>query len=183
MRYTRLEIICSMIFLSLILNIFSINRIFHCSSILSSNEVQQPSAIISKTKESSPISTIERSKKALEKLKSLLNSVKSANDQPWIWCPTEKYPSVPYQPTPLVNQKIPRTIHDNISIVPQSVKDEIHRVCQRLIKVNKIAGKIWCKLFKKCYADTLATTTTLLDDNSTYIITGDIDLMWLRDSR
>jgi meiotically up-regulated gene 157 (Mug157) protein len=178
MKYIRLEIICLMIFLSLILNIFSINRIFHCSSLLPSNEITHTITIISKT---SPLSTIERSKKALEKLKILLNNVISSNDQPWIWSPTDQYPSVPYQPTSLLNQIIPKPI-TNIPLVPQSVKDEINRVCQRLKQANKIGGDIWCKLFEKCYADTLATTTTLLDDNSTYIITGDIDLMWLRDS-
>jgi hypothetical protein len=185
MKYTRLEIICLMIFLSLILNIFSMNRIFHCSSILSSSNQVKTVTIISKSKDlnNHPISTIERSRKALEKFKILLNNVMSSNDQPWIWSPTAQYPSVPYQPTSLLNQNIPKVIHNNISIVPQSVKNEINRVCQRLHKANKIGGKIWCKLFEKCYADTLATTTTLLDDNSTYIITGDIDLMWLRDSR
>jgi meiotically up-regulated gene 157 (Mug157) protein len=127
------------------------------------------------------MSTIERSRNALEKLKQLLNSVMSPNDQPWIWTPTSEYPSVPYQPTSLLNQHIPKSIH-NREIVPQSVRNEINRVCQQLKKANQIGGEIWCKLFTKCYADTLATTTTLLDDNSTYIITGDIDLMWLRDS-
>ncbi len=178
MKYTRLEILGSMIFFSLILNIYSVNRVFHCSTNLpSATEVK---LLISESHE--PISTIERSKKALEKLKILLNSVMSSTDQPWIWSPTSQYPSVPYQPTSLFNQTIPKPIH-NIPRVPQSVQDEINRVCQRLNQANKNGGEIWCKLFRKCYADTLATTTILLDDNSTFIITGDIDLMWLRDSR
>jgi len=183
MKYNRFEIICLIIFFSLLLNIFSINRIFHCSSLLPSNEGKSLS-IISKSKDlnNDPISTVERSRKALERLKILLNSVRSLNDQPWIWSPTAQYPSVPYQPTSLLNQNIPKPV-PNIAIVPKSVENEINRVCQRLNKANKIGGEIWCRLFQKCYADTLATTTTLLDDNSTYIITGDIDLMWLRDSR
>ncbi len=177
MKYTRLEILGSIIFLSLILNIYSINRVFHRSVNLPTIEVKP---LMFEPRD--PISTIERSRKALEKLKVLLNSVISSTDQPWIWSPTSQYPSVPYQPTSLSNQKIPKPIQ-NIPSVPQSVKDEINRVCQRLNRANKEGGEIWCKLFTKCYADTLATTTTLLDDNSTYIITGDIDLMWLRDSR
>lgn len=182
-KYTPLEIIGVMIFVSLILNILSINRIFHCSSFSSLPEGKSLT-ISSNPKDwnNQPISTIERSRKALEKLKILLNSVMSSNDQPWIWSPTAEYPSVPYQPSSLANQRIPKPIQ-NVPIVPQSVKDEINRVCQRLNNAEKIGGEIWCKLFTKCYADTLATTTTLLDDNSTYIITGDIDLMWLRDSR
>ncbi len=181
MKYTRLEILGSMIFLSLILNIYSINRVFHCSTNLPATEVKTLTTLISKFHHD-PISTIQRSKKALEKLKILLNSVMSSHDQPWIWSPTAQYPSVPYQPTSLSDENIPKPIH-NIPIVPQSVNDEINRVCQRLNQANKNGGEIWCKLFRKCYADTLATTATLLDDNSTYIITGDIDLMWLRDSR
>lgn len=128
------------------------------------------------------ISTIERSTKALEKLKSLLASVMSPNDQPWIWKPTKTYPSVPYQPTSLLNQHIPKSLY-NTTRLPKSVTNEINRVCKRLKEADEIGGKIWCKLFQTSYADTLATTTTILDDNSTYIITGDINLMWLRDSR
>ena len=177
MKYTRLEILGLMIFFSLLLNIYSINRVSHRSVILPATEISPLNF-----EPRDPISTIERSRRALEKLKVLLNSVISSTDQPWIWSPTSQYPSVPYQPTSLLNEKIPKPIQ-NIPIVPQSVKDEIDRVCQRLNRANKDGGEIWCKLFSKCYADTLATTTTLLDDNSTFIITGDIDLMWLRDSR
>lgn len=172
-KYTRLEVIGLIISISLLINIFSINRLFQCSSV--SNDIKTMSI----NSNNEPISTVERSRKALEKLKILLNSVMSPNDKPWIWLPTAEYQSVPYQPTSLSNQHIPKSIN-NGTILPQSVKNEINRVCQRL---NKVGGEIWCKLFTKCYADTLATTTTLLDDNSTYIITGDIDLMWLRDSR
>jgi hypothetical protein len=128
------------------------------------------------------ISAIERSSRALEKLKSLLASVASPNDQPWIWKPTRQYPSVPYQPTSLRRQSIPKPLY-NLTDLPQAVTNEIDRVCKRLNQADKLGGIIWCQLFKKCYSDTLATTTTILDDNSTYIITGDIDLMWLRDSR
>jgi len=136
----------------------------------------------SKDLNNDPISTIERSKKALEKLKMLLSSVMSSNAESWIWSPSSEYPSVPYQPSSLLNQNIPKPIH-NDKIIPESVHNEINRVCQRLNKAEKFGGEIWCKLFEKCYSDTIARTTTLLDDNSTFIITGDIDLMWLRDSR
>jgi hypothetical protein len=128
------------------------------------------------------INTTERSSKALEKLKDLLASVASPNDQPWIWTPTTEYPSVPYQPTSLINQSIPKLLY-NFTDLPQSITNEIDLVCKRLNQANKVGGEIWCKLCEKCYTDTLARTTKILDDNSTYIITGDIDLMWLRDSR
>jgi uncharacterized protein len=37
-------------------------------------------------------------------------------------------------------------------------------------------------LFATCYLNTLETTVELLDDGTTFIVTGDIPAMWLRDS-
>ena len=173
----RCELILLMISIGLLLNILLIHRILNCSS---SNPLVEN--FLSKDLNIYSISTIERSRKALENFKQLLTNVISPNAYPWIWLPTDEYPSVPYQPTSLTNKNIPKSISNN-SIIPQSIKKEINRVCQRLKTIDQIGGDIWCKLFSKCYIDTIATTTTLLDDNSTYIITGDIDLMWLRDSR
>lgn len=38
------------------------------------------------------------------------------------------------------------------------------------------------ELFRNCFPNTLDTTTELHDDGSTYVFTGDIPAMWLRDS-
>ena len=38
------------------------------------------------------------------------------------------------------------------------------------------------RLFATCYPNTLETTTELLDDDTTFVFTGDIPAMWLRDS-
>lgn len=38
------------------------------------------------------------------------------------------------------------------------------------------------ELFENCYRDTLDTTIKELEDGTTYVITGDIPAMWLRDS-
>lgn len=38
------------------------------------------------------------------------------------------------------------------------------------------------EMFKNCYPNTLETTTTILPDRTTFVITGDIPAMWLRDS-
>lgn len=38
------------------------------------------------------------------------------------------------------------------------------------------------KMFSNCFLSTLNTTTTMTDDNTTFIFTGDIPAMWLRDS-
>ncbi len=37
-------------------------------------------------------------------------------------------------------------------------------------------------LFRQCYLNTLETTVELLDDGTSFVITGDIPAMWLRDS-
>lgn len=37
-------------------------------------------------------------------------------------------------------------------------------------------------MFQQCYPNTLETTTRLLDDGTTFVFTGDIPAMWLRDS-
>ncbi len=167
--------------INFLLNTFVITLFFpHSSPIESKPLIISPR---SETCNTEVISTIERSARALGKLKNLLAGVMSSNDQPWIWLPTDEYPSVPYQPTLLSNETIPKLLLYNITQLPKSVVNEITRVCKRLRRADRVGGKIWCKLFRTSYPNTLATTTALLGDNSTYIITGDIDLMWLRDSR
>jgi len=178
--YACLPLLCFIVGIYFMVNTFFIPHFFKYS--LSSQFKNIVINSKSKDFDNDIISTVERSSRALEKLKSLLASVASPNDQPWIWKPTAQYPSVPYQPTLLLNQSIPKLLY-NLTDLPQAVTNEVNRVCKRLNQADKLGGIIWCQLFKKCYSDTLATTTTILDDNSTYIITGDIDLMWLRDSR
>jgi hypothetical protein len=179
-KCTCSELLHLMIGISFMVNILFLIHFFQNSSSPKLEEL----VIHSKSEDFNTdiISTIERSTRAYEKLKKLLTSVTSSDDQPWIWIPTKQYPSVPYQPTLLLNKSIPKSLY-KIKDLPQSVINEVDRVCKRLKQANQIGGDIWCQLFKKSYTDTLATTTTILDDNSTYIITGDIDLMWLRDSR
>lgn len=38
------------------------------------------------------------------------------------------------------------------------------------------------RIFRQCYRNTLETTAELLDDGTTFVVTGDIPAMWLRDS-
>lgn len=40
----------------------------------------------------------------------------------------------------------------------------------------------WAKVFKTCFTDTLDRTIELLEDGTTFVLTGDIPAMWLRDS-
>ena len=40
----------------------------------------------------------------------------------------------------------------------------------------------WAEIFEKCYINTLQTTLTRDDKGNTFVLTGDIPAMWLRDS-
>lgn len=59
----------------------------------------------------------------------------------------------------------------------QSVDNLIQEVKTKLQGQDKLA-----LLFEKCYANTLHTTVRTLANGDTYVITGDIPAMWLRDS-
>lgn len=50
-------------------------------------------------------------------------------------------------------------------------KPELHEQKDKLIE-----------MFEKCFSNTLDTTVEILEDGTTYVITGDIPAMWLRDS-
>jgi meiotically up-regulated gene 157 (Mug157) protein len=90
--------------------------------------------------------------------------------------PEGRYTSTPYLPTNIAEEPPPPKKIPFV-LPPKSVTDFVDEVAQGLSHRPKLA-----KMFRNCYPNTLETTTSLLDDNSTYIITGDIDLMWLRDS-
>lgn len=72
----------------------------------------------------------------------------------------------------LENQK---AINNEIPIYAREFMDEITKMCG-----EQYAH--WANTFNLCFANTLQTTVKILEDNSTYIITGDIPAMWLRDS-
>lgn len=59
----------------------------------------------------------------------------------------------------------------------QSIDNLIQEVKAKLQGQDKLSF-----LFEKCYANTLYTTVRTLADGDTYVITGDIPAMWLRDS-
>lgn len=59
----------------------------------------------------------------------------------------------------------------------ESVDNLIQEVKVKLQGQDKLI-----RLFEDCYANTLYTTVRELADGSTYVITGDIPAMWLRDS-
>lgn len=61
--------------------------------------------------------------------------------------------------------------------LPQSMKHLIEQVNSQLGADEKLI-----KMFENCYTNTLDTTVKQLEDGTTYVITGDIPAMWLRDS-
>ena len=52
-------------------------------------------------------------------------------------------------------------------------------MCDRLTKVGR---RKLCHLFRSCFPNTISTTTKFVDDGTVYVITGDINNLWLRDS-
>lgn len=61
--------------------------------------------------------------------------------------------------------------------IPKSVIAHIEEISAKLEKYPKIQN-----LYRNCYPNTLETTAEILPDGSTFLYTGDIPAMWLRDS-
>lgn len=68
--------------------------------------------------------------------------------------------------TPRDNQEISPSIYDMIDQVKQRMPDHP--------ELNQ--------MFKNCFTNTMATTIQRKEDGTTFVITGDIPAMWLRDS-
>ena len=58
-----------------------------------------------------------------------------------------------------------------------NLKPEIDRICEKLAGWPKLA-----QLFRNCYPNTMDTTVRQMEDGTTFVLTGDIPAMWLRDS-
>ncbi len=63
---------------------------------------------------------------------------------------------------------------ENVAVSAAQAIDEI---CTLLGKEKKVA-----RLLNNCFFNTMETTTEILDDGTTFVFTGDIPAMWLRDS-
>ena len=61
--------------------------------------------------------------------------------------------------------------------IPDSIACAVDEICSKLNH-----RPILKKLFKNCFTNTLETTSELLEDGTTYVFTGDIPALWLRDS-
>ena len=59
--------------------------------------------------------------------------------------------------------------------------ESIERILDKVREVFRNEPEV-AETFERCYTNTLDTTVKRMDDGSTYVITGDIPAMWLRDS-
>jgi uncharacterized protein len=65
-----------------------------------------------------------------------------------------------------------------MAAVTSYLKESIDKIYLELYEKNeKLAD-----MFKNCFLNTLETTTEILKDDTTFVFTGDIPAMWLRDS-
>lgn len=62
-------------------------------------------------------------------------------------------------------------------VLHKSIKNMLEKVKETFKDEPKIA-----EVFENCYTNTLDTTVKKMEDGTTYVITGDIPAMWLRDS-
>ena len=97
----------------------------------------------------------------------------------WITSPSDHFASTPY--LPLGESDVPRL--EFASPQPSLPGPGVRRETERISTELERAGQIkLAAMFRKCFPNTLETTVRMLADGGAYVITGDIDLMWLRDS-
>lgn len=68
----------------------------------------------------------------------------------------------------------------------KAINNEIPTCVEEFMnKITTLCGdkhSKWAKNFNACFANTLKTTVKKLEDGTTFVLTGDIPAMWLRDS-
>ncbi len=62
-------------------------------------------------------------------------------------------------------------------ILPECIDQKVNEVRAALAHRPELA-----RMFAECFPNTFATTIDCLADDTTFVITGDIPAMWLRDS-
>ena len=72
--------------------------------------------------------------------------------------------------------RLPKIAMPQITL-PKAVQEVLAEAEEKLAHRPKLL-----QMFKNCFPNTLETTTKLLDDGTTFVITGDIPASWLRDS-
>lgn len=66
---------------------------------------------------------------------------------------------------------------ETTSHLPSSIQRTIKHVSERLSHRPKLVS-----IFEHCFPNAIQTTTKIMDDGTTFVFTGDIPALWLRDS-
>ena len=61
--------------------------------------------------------------------------------------------------------------------IPKIITEHIAQYCDKLNTYPRIRS-----MYEACYLSTLKTALELCEDNTYFVLTGDIPAMWLRDS-
>lgn len=64
----------------------------------------------------------------------------------------------------------------------QEIPTSVSLFIERITDLCGVRHPAWAKVFRKAFAKTLSTTVRREKDGTTFLLTGDIPAMWLRDS-
>ena len=67
-------------------------------------------------------------------------------------------------------------------MTPTAIPQSDTEFKQHITDQSSTEPAAWAENFNACFADTLTTTVKRHDDGTTFLLTGDIPAMWLRDS-
>lgn len=62
------------------------------------------------------------------------------------------------------------------------VSTELKKYMEKICDQARAGNPRWAEVFHECFLNTLETTIERLEDGTTFVVTGDIPAMWLRDS-
>ena len=62
------------------------------------------------------------------------------------------------------------------------ISENVYKFIEEISERAQADNPKWGKIFKECFLDTLEKTARVNEDGTTFVLTGDIPAMWLRDS-
>lgn len=62
------------------------------------------------------------------------------------------------------------------------LSSQVKKFMEEITALCEPVNPKWAKIFNNCFTNTLETTVKKQEDGTTYVLTGDIPAMWLRDS-
>ena len=75
----------------------------------------------------------------------------------------------------ILNRKESIRVREINDLFKEIVREWLDQVAERAKEYPE-----WVDVFERCYTDTLDNTVEILEDGSTFVLTGDIPAMWLR---